>query len=516
MTSVIRWARQYGLRMDASEAFIQGYADGMRLDQRGQGKPCGKGFISARKKCSAKGAQQLAADLKAGDAGAKQRVAIGKRNAQNQQALRKAVKAAAGQKPYVKPPVEQGQGGAIQKRGGELATVAKESTRDKDSTKQQSIDEKYASDNPSEADADNWLKEAVVEYSRPDKKKADAEALEEQKKAYGIHESFFVEDSPEHKLAKSIKDKDSLGDAVLAKDKQSEAYRSEMTGSQEYTWKSFSGWDGSQEQKLKSAERRAKTGKTEASRSKAQKEYDKLKAEKEEDQKTSQEAADRQNAKRSKTPEQRKAEIAASVDKKSADIYAEREALHEQVKKGNKKAIEETSRKVVFGLDTFDPMAVGGPKNYRANAQQFNREAIRSHLQNVHQKGGGDAKALGLGKGKPELKDLRAAYRRAAMAAHPDRGGSREKFEQVRSAYERMMQQHYPGERSDGLDIFEVCGDRSSLGFNTFGANLGHPPHPLPTPTAGASPVEGVPSPGPPRVYRWHSTGFISGRATGV
>lgn len=458
MTSVISLSRQYGLRMDASEAFLQGYADGMRLDQRGQGKPCGKGFISARKKCSAKGAQQLAQDLKAGDEGAKKRVAIGKRNAQNQQALSKAVREAKGQKAYVKPNPEQEQGGAIQKKGGELARVAKEPPKGK-ASKQQEIDQKYASDNPSDADADNWLKESTLEYSRPDKKKADAEALEERKKAYGIHESFFVEGSPEHKLAKSIKDKGSLGDAVLAKDKQSEAYRSEMTGTQEYTWKSFSGWDGSQEQKLKSAERRVKSGKTEASRAKAQKEYEKLKAEKEEDQKSSQEAADRQNAKRSKTPEQRKAEIAASVDKKSSDIYAEREALHEQVKKNNKKAIEEASRRVVFGLDTFDPMAVGGPKNYRANAQQFNREAIRAHLQNVHQKGGGDASALGLSRGKPELRELRAAYRKAAMAAHPDRGGSREKFEQVRSAYERMMQQYYPGERSDGLDIFEVCGD---------------------------------------------------------
>lgn len=459
MISPISLVRQYGLRMDASEAFIQGYADGMRLDQRGQGKPCGKGFISSRKKCSAKGAQQLAQDLKAGDEGAKKRVAIGKRNAQNQQALRKAVAAAKGQKPYVKPTPELGQGGAIQKKGGELARVAKETPKAKSSSKQQQIDEKYASDNPTDADADNWLKEAVLEYSRPDKKKAESSALEEMKKTYGVHESFFTEGSPEHKLAKSIKDKGSLGDAVLANEKKTTAYREGMSGTQDYTWKSFSGWDGSQEDRLKGAERRVKSGKTEASRAKAQKEYDKLKAQKEEDQKSSQEAADRQNAKRSKPPEQRKAEIAAAFDKKSDEIFSKREALHERVKKGNKTAIEDVSRKVVFGLDTFDPLEVGTPKQYRDNAQQFNREAIRSHLQEVHRKGGGDAKALGLGKGKPELKDLRAAYRKAAMAAHPDRGGTREKFEQVRNAYERMMQQHYPGERSDGLDIFEVCGE---------------------------------------------------------
>lgn len=460
MNTMIRTARQYGLRFDTSEAFIQGYADGMRLDQRGQGKPCGKGFISARKKCSAKGAQQLAADLRAGDAGAKARVAIGKRNAQNRQALRRAVQSAKGQKPFVKPGAEPEQGGAIQRKGGELARVTKESPQDKGQTKRQKIDEKYASDNPTDADADNWLKEAVAEYARPDKKKADADALEEMKKQYGVHESFFVEGSPEHDRAKSVKDKDSLGNAVLANEKQNSKSREERFGTENYTWESFSGWDGSRENSLKSAEKRIKSGKTEASRAKAQKEYDKLKAQKEEDRQSSEAAAERQNAKRSKPLEQRKAEVMAAVDKRSAEVFAEKEALNEQVKRGNKRAIEEASRKVVFGLDTFDPMAVGGPKNYRANAQSINREAIRSHLQNVHQKGGGDAKALGLGRGKPELRELRMAYRKAAMAAHPDRGGSREQFEQVRSAYERMMQQHYPGERSDGLDIFEVCGER--------------------------------------------------------
>jgi hypothetical protein len=90
MYSTQAWAAHYGLPLNAPEDFVQGYADGMRLDAKGQGKPCGRGFIAPGKKCSAKGSRQLAADLKAGDAGAKARVATGKRNAMAQQAARRA------------------------------------------------------------------------------------------------------------------------------------------------------------------------------------------------------------------------------------------------------------------------------------------------------------------------------------------------------------------------------------------------------------------------------------------
>ncbi len=92
MTSATAVASYYGLRLHASEAFIQGYRDGMRLDAKGQGKPCGRGFIAPGKKCSDKSRKRLASDLRAGDAKAKARVATGKRNAQNQQKARRGAK----------------------------------------------------------------------------------------------------------------------------------------------------------------------------------------------------------------------------------------------------------------------------------------------------------------------------------------------------------------------------------------------------------------------------------------
>jgi hypothetical protein len=89
MFSTQAWAAHYGLPLNTPEDFVQGYVDAMRLDAKGQGKPCGRGFIAPGKKCSTKGRQQLASDLRAGDAKAKARVATGKRNAMTQQAARR-------------------------------------------------------------------------------------------------------------------------------------------------------------------------------------------------------------------------------------------------------------------------------------------------------------------------------------------------------------------------------------------------------------------------------------------
>ena len=52
MASTTSLALHYGLRLDASPEFVQGYVDGMRLDQRGQGVACGRGWIPRSKKCS--------------------------------------------------------------------------------------------------------------------------------------------------------------------------------------------------------------------------------------------------------------------------------------------------------------------------------------------------------------------------------------------------------------------------------------------------------------------------------
>lgn len=57
MYSTQAWAAHYGLPLNTPDEFVQGYVDAMRLDAKGQGKPCGRGFIAPGKKCSTKGRQ---------------------------------------------------------------------------------------------------------------------------------------------------------------------------------------------------------------------------------------------------------------------------------------------------------------------------------------------------------------------------------------------------------------------------------------------------------------------------
>lgn len=85
-------AIHYGLRLDASDAFIQGYVDGMRLDQRGQGVACGRGWIPRSKKCSRDKASQTSKEAKA--------KTVEKAKARGK--LKSEVKAAKGGKPMTK------------------------------------------------------------------------------------------------------------------------------------------------------------------------------------------------------------------------------------------------------------------------------------------------------------------------------------------------------------------------------------------------------------------------------
>lgn len=92
MKTTAFWAGYYGFRSDASEAFIQGYLDEVqRLDQRGQGVACGRGWIPRSKKCSRDKASQTSKEAKAKTV----------EKSRERAKLKGEVKAAKGQKPRV-------------------------------------------------------------------------------------------------------------------------------------------------------------------------------------------------------------------------------------------------------------------------------------------------------------------------------------------------------------------------------------------------------------------------------
>lgn len=60
--------------------------------------------------------------------------------------------------------------------------------------------------------------------------------------------------------------------------------------------------------------------------------------------------------------------------------------------------------------------------------------------------------ALGLSK-KPSKQELKSAYHKAAMAAHPDKGGSAEKFRKVNAAYEALKKRYHYDSLEDPMPI---------------------------------------------------------------
>ena len=77
------------------------------------------------------------------------------------------------------------------------------------------------------------------------------------------------------------------------------------------------------------------------------------------------------------------------------------------------------------------------------------RSTIKAHLARTFSKSGGDSKSLGLKPGADfTVAELKNAYRSASLKAHPDRGGSVEKFQALKESYDRMM----PKAKSPALD----------------------------------------------------------------
>lgn len=333
-------------------------------------------------------------------------------------------------------PAEPGTGGSIVPMAGKLATTPK--PQQSTAEGQEAINQRYASANPSEADVNGWLQDSIQEYLSPASDKAlHAETLKELKIRNGIYEGHVSGELRD--TYKKIRDRETF--AAGAAD-ANEHYVNVTRKGKLMTPEDVGLWMN--ESELKSAERRMKSGKTGASRAKAKQEFEKLSAKKTQALKESAEIADKMNSKYTAPREEQIQRYLKIYDDKFAAAKEEKEQLHQQFLKGNKKAIATVTERVLKPLDTFSPVDLFEGKKKVKDPDRVYREAVRSHLIQTHQQGGGDAATLGLQGAPKSPEELKAAYRRAAAQHHPDRGGSREAFEQVRGAYERLADQHYP------------------------------------------------------------------------
>jgi curved DNA-binding protein CbpA len=305
-------------------------------------------------------------------------------------------------------------------------------------------DSKFASANPSDDDANQWLDAKIREYVT-DKSGLSGQALADLKYEYSLTDNA------------GVKDRESFAKAII--DRQNAQGR--LTAEQ-------LGWDSGMDRSLASAQERARTGKTESIRKKAEKAAKELADMKQ----GIEEGVAARNARLDMPMDERLAVVYKIFDNKVKLLSDEQDALRTGVERGNKRAVAKATERVRERMVTTledDPDARDLLPRPGANGrveQGSITDQVKAYLRFTYQKSGGDASALGLGQGRPSLADLRRAYRQKAVETHPDRGGSREAFESVRKSYERLMKAYYP----DQVDFLEQDLDflSSSINFTSI------------------------------------------------
>lgn len=302
-------------------------------------------------------------------------------------------------------------------QNGSALTVTKKEDQSK-STKsgQDLIDEKYSSSDPSDADVENWLKESIVEQTKPDRARAEQDVIKDYAKEAGI-----------------LKGADSADDLAKKIYAQEQDHFKKYKGGKKYEAKDF--YLGPSDADIEKARRQSETGKTEESRKKAKAKHEKLLKQREEQMKSSQEAADRLNKRvdtASMSKKARIAEIKNQINERTTKKMESDRKLHEDVKAGKKKAIAEAEIATVRRLKAYTP---GAASSYGGRGDIL--DVVKTHLKDSVD----DASVLGL-KGKPTRDELKSAYRKAAQQAHPDRGGSEAAFRKVNAAYEKLKERY--------------------------------------------------------------------------
>lgn len=326
------------------------------------------------------------------------------------------------------------------------------------------INAKYDPNTLSPKDADEWLKEATNAYlegSHP--ASIEAGALVVAKRELGL---WMGNNEDEQKRYNNIRTKQQLYEAVIQRDQDRLDELKQRTGRDYYEPSDFR-YDFYSSKDLEDAERRVKTGRTEKSRAAALEEVEKIKASLVESQEIAEKNARKANERVAMSRDEKIKRLDKQWESFKETTIQERQALKKDIdasekaikkyfnnKKGTKvkfpqRAMNKGHDATIAAQDNV-MAALGIKMNYRSldenadNYEQVQAEAVREYLHGVRQRSGGDAKVLGLSTNKPSAKELKQAYRRAASQHHPDHGGSREKFDQVRAAYERMMDDHYP------------------------------------------------------------------------
>lgn len=402
-----------------------------RLDGKGDGKPCGSGWISKRKKCSKKSLAKLTAALKAGDKGAISRVMSGKKKAADRQALKRAVEQDKGKKARDVSANTTSKGGAL---------TASKAQKKNTSESQSKASDKFLSANPSDGAARNWIKAKLTETVDPSRARDY------------VKEDFFSTDSANFKgdgNRRSYRDL-SPEENFSRRFKARVKHRESLGGRYEPKHTGLMSVSESQVAKARktteNAMARVASGKTtQANADKAKAKFEKLQVTYQSDLAQSKKISDKWNK---DLDGGEAANIAAgmkSFNEKTGKKREELKTLQAGLAKGSKRAKAKATDLLLKELqEAKDNERVGFDYSSAKGAKKEDIliKAAKASMKQAFTEGNQGAAFLGIS-GEVTKEKLKAAYRRKASETHPDKkGGSREKFEATQSAYEALKKKY--------------------------------------------------------------------------
>jgi phage gp29-like protein len=333
-----------------------------------------------------------------------------------------------------------------QPTGGGLATVPKKAEEQKGADPgarrepYSDIHDKYASDNPTDADAQSWLKDVIEARNNPTAANVEARTAEEMKrKLYndaelgnpGVKEGRFssrVVDKKSYALARQAHEayyKRTEPDGAARRTNPDEWYKSRTTRG-----------DGLKVSDIPALEKKIATTKSEAVKKTAMRQLEALR----EDQRREPEMRARAEQDAAKwrniydaPKKERLKQLEAEYDRQQATTKAEMEANYADIKKGKKDAILSAEADAARTIKIKRR-----PGDKPGTHARLNNEDIKDGLKAYS--AGKASELFKIGKGTTKA-DIKKQYRALAEQAHPDKpGGSKERFQQLTDAYNKILE----------------------------------------------------------------------------
>jgi hypothetical protein len=331
-------------------------------------------------------------------------------------------------------------------KGGELAALPKKTQGQKkaDPTAKREpyadIHDKYAGDNPTDADAQNWLKDMIEARNNPTAANVAARTTEEMRRRLYNDAELGTPGVPEGKFSSRVVDKKSYALARQAheahyKRTDPEGVARRTDEDQWYKSRTTRG-DGLKISEIPNLEKKISTTKSEAVKKTAMRQLEALK----EDQRREPEMRAMAQADAAKwrniynTPKkERLKQLEAEYDQQQIVTKAEMEAKYADIKKGRADAVKAAEADAARTIKI--PRRPGDKPGTYA---RLNSEDIKGGLRALSDAKASDLFTINKSTTKAEI---RKQYRSLAEQAHPDKpGGSADKFRKLTDAYNKILE----------------------------------------------------------------------------